>query len=137
MIFDLSSVYKYILAANLDFIAIHTHCRVLLDLPRGDVVLPAMPWAGHDRSFQDSLPQRSAAVQASVVNRVVFPADIRQGYRLAFHLKFPDRTGRDFVCFRSSHKTHWLWFSFPAPCVSAFFLPSILAPASAPPSRPF
>src|SRR5207245_8376357 len=93
----LAGIHKNVFTPDLDRIAIHAHRRVLLDLPRSDVILPAMPRAGHHRSVQDSLSQRPAPMQASVVDRVVFPPHVRQGYGFAFHLEFPYRSWRDLI----------------------------------------
>src|SRR6266568_5654497 len=115
----LAGIHKNILAPHLDFVAIHSHSWVLLDLPRSDVILPAMPRAGHHRSVQDSLSQRPAPMQASVVNRVVFPPHIRQGYGFAFHLEFPDRSWRDLIRLSRPHERHRLLFP-PSRVFSAF-----------------
>src|ERR1700746_2352254 len=101
-----TSIDKDVFSPHLDPVTIDSHGRVLLHLPGRDVVFPTVPGAGHDGSVQDPLPERPAPVQAGIVNGVVFAPDVRQGYRLAFHLELPDRPRCDFIGLCRSRERH-------------------------------
>src|SRR5207245_10849852 len=61
-------IHKNIFSANLHSVAIDPHRRILPDLAGGHVVLPSMPRAGHDLPVHDALTERSAPVEAGVVD---------------------------------------------------------------------
>src|SRR5712691_1356918 len=82
--------------SDLQRVAIYAHGWIPYDLPRGHVVLPAVPRAGDDISFQEALPERPTTVQTGVVDGVKHPSHVGEGNRLALHLELPDRARGNF-----------------------------------------
>src|SRR6266478_1097073 len=145
----LSCIHKNIFSSNLHRVAIHPHRRILPNLAGGHVVLPSMPRAGHDLPIHDALTERSAPVEAGIVDGIELATDIGQRNGFALDLKLPDRSRRDFISLRCSRKRHLLLspgyeprvasvLNSPALLISIFLFPfSIAVPASARPSLPF
>src|SRR5260370_2239382 len=102
----LSGLHKNIFSANLHSVAIHTDRGVLPDLAGGHVVLPSMPRAGHDLPVHDTLTERSAPVEAGIVDGIELATDIGQRNGFALNLKRPDRSRRDFIGLCCSRKRH-------------------------------
>src|SRR6266849_10293909 len=105
-----------------------------------------MPGAGHHTAIHNPLPERPAPMQAGVVDCVEFAPHIGNRNRLAFHVKLPDRSRRDFIRLRCPRKRHPFLPTPPLPPMPVvlvnplqyqFCFPFTLVPASAPPSRPF
>src|SRR5712691_9787298 len=123
----LAHVDEDVFSADLQGIAIHAHGGVLADLAGGYVVLPAVPGTRHYRAIHYPLAQRPAPVQAGIVDGVELSGNIGQGNGLAFHLKLPDRSRRNFIRFRCSHKPHLVFSlqvaSYLGSCVCATITP--------------
>src|SRR5215472_18749510 len=103
----LTCIHENIFAANFHWIAVHSYRRVLHHFARRHVVLPSMPRTGHTCTVKDPLAQRPAPVQASIVDSVVFAVNIRQSYRLAFHLEFSNSSRSDFVGLCGPRERHF------------------------------
>src|SRR6266571_5008163 len=93
----LPSIYEDVFAPDLDSIAIPSHRRVLLYLPRSHIILPAVPGTGNDIPLQNPLPERPTPMKAGIVDGIELAPDIGQRDGLAFHMKLTDRSGRDFI----------------------------------------
>src|SRR5215472_733536 len=128
------SVHKNIFAPDLDLVAIDTYGWVLYDLSCRNIVLPAVPGAGHHVSAHSPLPKRPAPMEASVVNGVVFAADIGQSHSFPFNLELADSTRRNLIRFCRSYQRHQFLPRFFTDLRSPI---STLVPASGPPLRPF
>src|SRR6266446_4367688 len=103
---NLSRIHKNIFPPNLYSIAIHSHRGILPDLASGHVVLPPVPWAGHNLCVHDALAQRSPPVQASIIDGVELATYVGQRNGFALDLKLPDRSRSDFIRLRRSRKRH-------------------------------
>src|SRR6267378_2921388 len=103
---NLSRIHKNIFPTNLYSIAIHPHRGILPDLTGGHVVLPPVPWAGHNLCVHDALAQRSAPVQAGIVDGVELATHVGQRNGFALDLKLPDSSRTDLIRLRSSRKRH-------------------------------
>src|SRR5579859_6027285 len=88
----LSEVYEYFVTAHFRGIAGDPHGGVLRDLARGDIVLPAMPWAGHDRVVELSLAEWPSTMHAYVADRIELTGDVGERHGFACDLKLVDRT---------------------------------------------
>src|SRR5260370_28146035 len=102
----LARIHKNVFPTNLHGVAIDPHRGILPDLAGGHVVLPPVPWAGHDLPVHYALAQRPTSVQAGIVDGVELAAYVAERNGLAFNLKLPDRSRRDFVPLCCSRKRH-------------------------------
>jgi hypothetical protein len=66
----LAEVDENFVASNFDRIAVDAHAAVRNDLASGDVILPSMPRAGHDLSFELAFTERAGLVQAYAIDSV-------------------------------------------------------------------
>jgi len=83
----LAAVHPDIVAANFHRKAGHRDSGIKGSLAGADVILPAVPGAGDHFALQLAFAQRSAAMQAGVVNGVESSADVRDSQGRAVDLK--------------------------------------------------
>src|SRR5277367_611652 len=104
---SLPDVHQYLIPLHLHFIARHArHPRVLHDFSARQVELPPMPRAGHHRTLQLALSQRSALMQTRVVDGMELSRHVSQRNRLAAHFQFVDRPRCNLVSLCRANERH-------------------------------
>src|SRR4029077_17162308 len=103
----LADVDPNVFAANFDREAGDGDGGIHGGFAAGNVVLPAVPRAGDHFALQLALAERSAAMEAGVVNGVEGSVDIGDGQGAAVDLKFADGTRGDFIFSRRTQKRHF------------------------------
>ena len=81
-----------------------------------DVVLPAVPRAGDDRAAETAFVQRTAAMKADVVDRVIDAVDVEQSHHPPVDGDEARLPGQQFVGARNGYEVshepgHWIIWS--------------------------
>src|ERR1700730_1870890 len=103
----LADVDPDVFAANFDREAGDGHGGIHRGFAGGDVVLPAVPGAGDHLALELAFAERSAAMEASVVNGVEGSVDVGDGQGATVDLKFADRARGNFIFSRRTQKRHF------------------------------
>src|SRR5580700_8218837 len=102
----LTDLDEYVIPFDFKRIALNAHRRIRQGLPGSHVILPAMPGACNNFSHQFALSERSAAMQASIIDGEELPFHIRDRHGSPVHLKLANRPSRNIILTSSPQKRH-------------------------------
>src|SRR5579863_6784229 len=105
---ELTRFNPKILAPYLNRIRLDPDGLIHNQFTRSHVVLPSVPGAGDCDSLKLPLSQGTAPMQTSVIHCVELVSYVSDSLGQPIHLKLADRTCRNFIYSRRSHKTHSL-----------------------------
>jgi hypothetical protein len=101
-----AQIYVDVRSSKFHRVTGHPNRGVLTYLTGSYIILPTVPWAGNDFTLKGSVTQRSASMNARVIDGVKRSADVGDCQRFASYIDFPDRPCRDLARRHRSHKRH-------------------------------
>ena len=107
----LAHIYEDVVAANFDGIARNPHRRIGCKPSVRNIVFPAVPGTYDDLPLKFAFAERTASVQAYIIDCKQFTRNIGERDILAIQLKFADCAGRNLVFLCSPQKGHLVAFS--------------------------
>jgi hypothetical protein len=101
------NIYENLVASEFYGIADDSNRRVLDVTSIGDVELPAMPGASDDGTFQVTLAEGTALMQAGVIDRVDLSGNVGKSHSRIFDLELLDGAGTQVANFCDADECHY------------------------------